>query len=114
VPGSAHAFGTEVEILMGETVEEKHPVDGHLMELRADVKKPERMVEWGTFAATHSEVVPTTYYVPANLTRAVEMLKAHGVRTTTLAKGAKRQVEEFQIEGNTVAPRPFEQHTERH
>jgi hypothetical protein len=105
--------GPEVEILMGETIEEKHPVDGHVMELRADVKKPERMVEWGTFAPTHSEVVPATYYIPASLTRAVEMLKAHGVRTTTLAKGTKLQVEEFQIESNTVATRAFEQHTER-
>jgi hypothetical protein len=105
--------GTEVEILMGATTEEKHAVDGHIMELRADVKKPERMVEWGTFAATHSEVVPASYFIPANLTKAVEMLKAHGVRTTTLAKGTKLQVEEFQIESNTVAPRPFEQHTER-
>ena len=110
---AALAKGTDVEILMGETTEEKHPVDGHIMELRADVRKPERMVEWGTFAATHSEVVPASYYIPANLTKVVEMLKAHGVRTTTLAKGTKLQVEEFQIESNTVAPKPFEQHTER-
>jgi hypothetical protein len=105
--------GPEVEILMGETIEEKHPVDGHVMELRADVKKPEKMVEYGTFAATHSEVVPTTYYVPATLAKAVEMLRAHGVRTSTVAKATKLQVEEFQVESNTQAPRPFEGHTER-
>jgi hypothetical protein len=105
--------GPEVEILLGETTQEKHPVDGHTMELRTDVKRPERMPEYGTFAATHTEVVPATYYVPANLKKAVEMLTAHGVRTTTLDKPMKVQAEEFRIESNTGAERRFEGHNER-
>jgi hypothetical protein len=107
------ARGPEVEILMGATTQEKHPVDGHTMELRADVRKPERMVEYGTFEATESERVPSTYYIPANLTKAIDHLHAHGIRTTTVSKPVKVMVEEFQITGNTVAARAFEGHTER-
>jgi hypothetical protein len=107
------ARGPEVEILMGATTAETHPKDGHRMELRTSDRKPERMVEYGTFEATESERVPSTYYVPANLTKAIEHLRAHGVRTTTLSKPAKVMVEEFQITGNTVAARAFEGHTER-
>ena len=107
------AKGPEVEILMGETIQEKHPVDGHVMELRTDARKPERMVEYGTFEATETERVPSTYYVPADLTKAVEHLRAHGVRTTTLSAPTKVTVEEFQITGNSVAARAFETHTER-
>jgi hypothetical protein len=108
------ARGEMVDILMGETTQEKHPVDGHTMELRKDdVKNPVKMVEYGTFEATETERVPSTYYLPANLTGAIENLRAHGVRTTMLAKPTTVQVEEFQITGNTVAQRPFEGHSER-
>ena len=107
------AKGPEVEILLGETIQEKHPVDGHTMELRTDARKPERMPEYGRFEATESERVPATYYVPADLTKAIEHLRAHGVRTTTLKAPTKVAVEEFQITGNTVAARAFETHTER-
>ena len=107
------ARGAVVDILMGETTQEKHPVDGHVMELRKDVRNPEKMVEYGTFEATETERVPSTYYIPASLTGAIENIRAHGVRSTTLAKPTKMQVEEFQISGNTVAQRPFEGHTER-
>jgi hypothetical protein len=107
------ARGGEVEILLGETVQEKHPQDGHIMELRKDVKLPERMVEYGTFEATHTERVPSAYYIPASLTNAVETLRAHGVRTTTLTKPERMLVEEFQIETNVAAERPFQGHRER-
>jgi hypothetical protein len=107
------ARGEVVEILMGETTQEKHPVDGHTMELRKDVKNPEKMVEYGTFEATETERVPTTYYIPATLTPAIDHLRAHGVRTRTLEKPTKVTVEEFQISGNTQSQRAFEGHNER-
>ena len=107
------AKGPEVEILLGEVEQVKHPVDGHIMELRKDVKVPERMPEYGTFEATDTERVPSTYYIPASLTKALENLRAHGVRTTTLAKATPVTVEEFQIESNTAAEREFQGHRER-
>ena len=107
------ARGEVVEILMGETTQEKHPPDGHVMELRKDVKIPEQMPEYGTFEATETERVPSAYYVPAALTAAIDHLRAHGVRMTALAKATKVAIEEFQITGNTAAERPFEGHNER-
>ena len=32
-----------IEVLLGEVAAEKHPVDGHVMEKRVDVRKPERV-----------------------------------------------------------------------
>ena len=70
------------------------------------------MPEYGTFAATDPERVPSTYYVPADLTGVLDKLRAHGVRTTTLTKAARMPVEEFQVTGNTTA-REFQGHAER-
>lgn len=101
-----------VEILVGEVTEEKNPKDGHVMSRRADVRKPERMPEYGTFAPTDTERVPSTYYVPASLTKAIELLKAHGVRMTELKSATTVQVEEFQISGSQTG-RAFQGHAER-
>ena len=53
-----------VEVLMGEVSEEKHPVDGHIMNLRKDVKKPETMADYLTFKGLEPERVPSAYFVP--------------------------------------------------
>jgi hypothetical protein len=107
------AKGAEVEILLGETAFEAHPKDGHIMELRTTTKNPTRMTEYGTFEATHRERVPSTYYIPAALAKAVDHLRAHGVTTTTLAKPTTIVIEEFQITGNTAPEREFQGHRER-
>jgi hypothetical protein len=101
-----------VEILMGDVVQEKNPNDGHLMDRRVDVRKPERMPEYGTFKPTHTERVPSAYYVPAELTKAVEHLRAHGIRTTPLTRAETVRLEEFQISGGRVAEE-FQGHKER-
>ena len=97
---------------MGDVVQEKNPNDGHLMDRRVDVRKPERMPEYGTFKATDTERVPSIYYVPAALTKAIDHLRAHGVRTTPLARAATVRIEEFQISGSAVA-QEFQGHKER-
>ena len=102
-----------VEILLGEVADEKHPVDGHVMHLRKDVKIPEKMAEYGTFKGTESERVPSTYFVPVRLTAALDRLKNHGIIATPLKSTASLRVEEFRIASNEVAPRPFQNHTER-
>jgi hypothetical protein len=101
-----------VEILLGDVIEEKNPNDGHIMDRRADVRKPERMPEYGTFRATDTERVPAVYYVPGNLTAAIEHLQAHGIKTAPLATATTVRVEEFQITGNEVG-REFQGHKER-
>jgi Zinc carboxypeptidase len=102
-----------VEILVGDVIEEKNPVSGAPMNRRADVVKPETMPEYGTFKPTETERVPSAYYVPAELTKAVDNLRAHGIVMTPLKTEQTLQIEQFTIETNTVADRAFEEHTER-
>ena len=71
-----------IEVLMGEVSEEKHPVDGHIMNLRKDVKKPETMLDFSTFKGIEPERVPAAYLHPASLTQALDRLRAHGVAVT--------------------------------
>lgn len=102
-----------VEILLGEVDVEKHPVDGHVMHLRKDVKKPEKMAEYGTFRGTESERVPAAYFVSPSLTDAVDRLEAHGIAMTPVGAAATLAVEEFRIEGNEAAAVAFQNHNER-
>ena len=68
-----------IEILIGDVTEEKNPISGTMMYRRTDVVKPEKMAEYGTFKATETERVPSAYYVPADLTKAIDNLRAHGI-----------------------------------
>ena len=102
-----------IEILMGEVAEERNPYSGQMMYRRVDVKKPEQMIEMGTFRATVSERVPSAYYVPPNLRTVIDRIQAHGIATTTLASAQTMQIEEFHIEGIEPAARPFQNRTER-
>jgi hypothetical protein len=112
-----------VEILMGEVTQEKHPLDGHVMDLRKDVKISEKMADYGTFEATETERVPLVYVIPPGHKQAVDLLAAHGIlvepffRTTAVGQPFRADltidVEEFQIEGNTQAANPFQNHRER-
>jgi Zinc carboxypeptidase len=104
--------GPDVEILLGEVTEEKNPVSGGTMYRRVNVRKPERMPEYGTFKATETERVPSAYYVPATLTAAVEHLRAHGVQMTPLKTAQTVTVEEFRIT-DTQSAREFQGHQER-
>ncbi len=102
-----------VEILLGEVEQEKHPVDGHVMHLRKDVRIPEKMAEYGTFKATETERVPSSYFVPAQLTAAIDRLRAHGIVATPLTNDLPVTLEEFRIDANETAARPFQNHHER-
>ena len=102
-----------VEVLMGEVSEEKHPVDGHIMNLRKDVKTPETMLDYLTFKGLEPERVPSAYYVPASLTQALDRLKVHGVVMTPLKSAAKVPVEEFRIDSSVAAATAFQNHNER-
>ena len=102
-----------VDVLMGEVTQEKHPVDGHIMELRKNVKIPEKMADYGTFEATETERVPMTYYVPPDYKEAIDLLTAHGIRLQPLRADASVDAEEFQIATNTQAANAFQNHRER-
>ena len=102
-----------VEVLMGEVSEEKHPVDGHIMNLRKDVKTPETMLDYLTFKGLEPERVPSAYYVPASLAQALDRLKVHGVVMTPLKSATKVPVEEFRIDSSVAAATAFQNHNER-
>jgi hypothetical protein len=102
-----------LEVLMGEVSEEKHPVDGHNMNLRKDVKKPEIMADYLTFAGLEAERVPSAYFIPPRLAEAVDRLRTHGIQLTPIASAANLAVEEFRIDSSTTAPTAFQNHNER-
>ena len=103
-----------VEILLGEVRQEKHPKDGHTMDVRADVKKPEKMPEYGIFTATDTERVPSFYYVLPGNQKAIALLRAHGIVFSPMPlKPRSMDVEEFQLETNTQAQGTNEGHRER-
>jgi hypothetical protein len=102
-----------VEVLMGDVSEEKHPADGHIMNLRRDVKRPETMLDYTTFKGVEPERVPSAYFVPAGLTLALDRLRAHGVVLTPLRSAARMVLEEFRIDSNVTAPTAFQNHHER-
>ncbi|HEX9369100.1 MAG TPA: M14 family zinc carboxypeptidase [Vicinamibacterales bacterium] len=105
--------GGMVEILMGEVEDEKNPVNGALMNRRKDVVKPEPMVDMMWFEPATTETVPRGYYLPPTLTKAVDLLKAHGVRVQEVRGALHGSFEGFGITGNTLAPSAFEGHTIR-
>ncbi len=98
---------------MGEVTEERNPYSGQMMFRRVDVRKPERMIEEGTFKATVTERVPTAYFIPSNLRNVIDRLQAHGIATTTLQASQTIPVEEFRLEGIEPAAQPFQNRTER-
>jgi hypothetical protein len=102
-----------IEVLLGEVAEEKHPVDGHIMNLRKDVKRPEMMADYLTFAGLEPERVPSAYFIPSTLTDAIDRLTMHGIVLTPLQQPATIDVEEFGIDSSTTAATAFQNHNER-
>jgi hypothetical protein len=103
----------QVEILLGEVVEERHPYTGERMLRRVDVKRPTMMWEYGTFTPAETETAPAAYLVPDSLRAVVSRLEAHGVRMQPMESARSVAVERFRVDSSRVAPREFEGHQER-
>jgi hypothetical protein len=102
-----------VEILMGDVEMERNPYSGQPMLRRLDVSRSETMPEFGTFAATESETVPSAYLVPAELVNVLNVLDDHGVEWTVLAADESMRVERFGIDSTTAAEREYQGHNQR-
>jgi hypothetical protein len=102
--------GGMIEILMGEVEDEKNPVSGALMNRRKDVVKPEQMVDMLWFEPVTTETVPAAYYIPLTETKAVNLLKAHGIQMKEMNLAG--DIEGFGITANT-AGQNFEGHAIR-
>ncbi|MCR4375094.1 MAG: M14 family metallopeptidase, partial [Acidobacteria bacterium] len=98
--------GGMIEILMGAVETEVNPINGRNMNRRKDVVTPEMMIDRLWFEPTTTEVAPAEYHIPATATRALALLRFHGVqmrRTTAATRG----LEQFAITANTQrAPSP--------
>lgn len=94
-----------VEILMGEVDKEANPNNGAAMNLRKDAVKPVQMFDELWFEPTTTDTVAGVYYVPATATKALDLLRLHGVKMTTLTAPVKAAtIEEFAITANTQRP----------
>jgi hypothetical protein len=102
--------GGMIEILMGEVEDEKNPVSGAVMNRRKDVVKPEQMVDMLWFEPVTTETAPAAYYIPLTETKAVDLLKAHGIQMKQMMLAG--DIEGFGITANT-ASQTFEGHTIR-
>ena len=101
-----------VDILMGATVEEVHPLTGRTLLLRSDTQYVEPMYEYGTFAPTLRERVPQAYLVPAALEEVLTRLAAHGIALEP-ADATPLDVEAFRIDSIQTTERPFQGHNEQ-
>jgi hypothetical protein len=70
---------------------------------RKDVSRVEQMVDMMWFEPSVTEDVAQEYYIPANETAALDLLRAHGVQMRQLTAPVSG-VESFTITSNTQAP----------
>lgn len=120
--------GGELNVLMGDAEELRHPYTGQLMLLRKNVVKPEVMIDYSTFESSMDEIAPAEYYIPpmgagntpqaarqsAQLAETLaDKLSAHGIRFTRLTAPRTVRAEQFAISSNTQAERPFQNHRMR-
>ena len=101
-----------VDILMGATVEETHPLTGRPLLLRADTQYVETMYEYGTFAPALRERVPQAYLIPAGHDEVLIRLAAHGIALEP-ALATPMDVEVFRIDSLRTAERPFQGRNEQ-
>ena len=101
-----------VDILMGATVEEIHPLTGRPLLLRADTQYVETMYEYGTFGPTLRGRVPEAYLIPAGLGGVLTRLAAHGVAIEP-AGSVALEVEAFRVDSVGTAERPFQGRNEQ-
>ncbi len=102
-----------VEILLGEVIEERNPYTGRVMLRRADVVHPERLPQFQTFVATETAIAPAVYFVPGDLSSALDLLDDHGVRWYRMERPETRQVQRFVIDSMSVSQREFQGHKHR-
>jgi len=95
--------GGMIEILMGEVEEEKNPVSGAMMYRRKEVSKPEQMIDMLWFEPSATELAASQYFLPANATAAVELLRAHGIQIRKLTQPVDG-LEQFVITNNSTRP----------
>jgi len=93
--------GGTVDILLGDVENEINPNTGNAMNRRVDVVHPTPMTDMMWFSSNKTEEVPSAYYIPAAATKAIELLKLHGIVMQQI-KQPVSGVERFGIESSTL------------
>ena len=101
-----------VDILMGATVQEAHPLTGRPLLLRADTQYVEPMYEYGTFAPTLMGRAPLAYVIPGNLVQVLDRLAAHGIEFAPWGQ-EPLGFEAFRMDSVRTAERPFQGRNEQ-
>lgn len=105
--------GGMIDVLMGEVEPITNPVTNTVMCNRKDVVHSEPMVDMRWFEPAATDTVPAAYYVPASATKAVDLLKEHGIQMRQLARPLSGAgLETFTIDSNDSAQN-FEGHAMR-
>jgi hypothetical protein len=105
--------GDTIEVLMGAVDEERNPYTGATIYRRRDERTVERMPDFGTFVATEVAVAPAAYLVPAELTRVIERLEAHGVQLARLDADVDVGLLAFRTDSTRAAEREYQGHRPR-
>jgi hypothetical protein len=74
-----------------------------MMNRRADVVRPEQMIDRLWFEPTMTEDVGAEYYVPAEAKAAIDLLRLHGIQMRQVT-GPVTGIEQFTITANTTLP----------
>jgi hypothetical protein len=108
-----HERSPDVTILMGEVIEERHPVTGATILRRTDVSRRQAMPEFGSFRATETAVAPEAYYLLPDAEAAIERLEAHGVAVVRYSSEREVDAQRFVMDSTTVSSREFQGRRER-
>lgn len=102
--------GGMIDILMGEVEPVTNPNNQAIMCNRKDAVRVEKMVDMMWFEPAAGEAVPAAYYLPPNATKAIALLKSHGIQMRQVTDPPGREF--FGITANTGA-QTFEGHAMR-
>lgn len=100
--------GDTVEILLGEVRESHNPYSGEPMRERLEARRPERMPDYTSFAASATTKAPAAYLVPPAERATIERLAAHGIRTYPLGRTDPVTAQVFTADSAQVSEREYQ------
>ncbi len=110
---SLHPLPEEVDLLVGDVTQIKHPVTGiPMIAMVEDKVVPTRMPDYGAFAATRTVPGAHAYlFAPApGMTNVLSNLREHGVRVEELTAPLTVPADKFHLTDVKHAARPFAGH----
>jgi hypothetical protein len=104
-PSARRAIGPKIEVLMSEMEVMQNPDTGSTVRRRKAVPATVEMSDRLWYEPTSDELAAPEYFLPAEMTAAVDLLKKHGIQVRELTQPT-RGVEVFTIETNEPGKNP--------